>query len=140
MASSPRIESVPGHSSENVGSPYSRSQSDARVFGRMMQSHPLPAGILKKTMEPMPATMSPSFAKPGSLKPRPAGFLSELSDHLKSRGEQMAGLVGAALVSRDPTVVNQVVASMAENGVEGDFTAKVLGKTVSAVDQLTKLN
>lgn len=135
---SARTESVSGHPSVHVGPEFDPSPSDARLFGQMMQKKiSLPLGILKKTMEPSAVTPSSSFDK---LHSRPAGFLGDLSDHLKVRGERMASLVGAALVTRDPTVVNQVVASMTENGVEGDFTAKVLGKTVSAVDQLTKLN
>ena len=92
-----------------------------KIFQQMLNNDSDSGSLLKKT--------SP-----------PAGILSSLSDHFKAQGEQVARMVGASVDSRDPVAMHRVSVVMQDNSIESDLVAKVIGKTVSAVDQLTKLN
>lgn len=113
----------------------SLDDEQVHAFRGMMQSGRLSAGLIK----PVAHLPSPDNALPDA-RVRPAGKLSDLSDYLHHKQVKFVGMVGAVLNSRDTTAINKTVATMVDNGVENDLMAKTIGKTVSAVDQLTKLN
>jgi hypothetical protein len=128
--------SLEGHSEHADGSGLARSDH-LHAFQQVLDGVGSSGRLLKKVSSHQAPIKSMSAAEPGA---RPMGPLSHLSDYLKAKHEHISGMVGSVLVSRDPTAVNRVTAAMADSGVESDFLAKVLGKTISGVDQLTKLN
>jgi hypothetical protein len=66
--------------------------------------------------------------------------LSELSSYLRGRHLDLAQRMSEVIATRNPQSLLKATATMVDAGVESNLVAKVLGKTVSAIDQLTKLN
>jgi hypothetical protein len=75
-----------------------------------------------------------------SASPGASPLLSGLADHLHGRAEGLSSRVSRVVASRDPVGMMQATAHLVDSSIETTLIAKVIGKTVSAVDQLTKLS
>lgn len=69
-----------------------------------------------------------------------AGALDTLSSYLQRNQRRVAGEMERVQVTRDPAAMLRITNELIDQGVQSDLIAKVIGKSVSAVDQLTKLN
>jgi hypothetical protein len=85
------------------------------------------------------AMQAPSGAGP-ALKPAGPAPLGALSNYLNRQQRGIADQMARVQVTRDPAAMLQVTNELIDQGAQSDLIAKVIGKTVSAVDQLTKLN
>jgi hypothetical protein len=90
---------------------------------------PLPDGLLRKSHPVEPVREVGGVAK----------VLNELSAYLSGRQQAVARMVGEAVDTGSPEQMMKVTAAMVDSGTETDLLAKTIGKTVGAVDQLTKL-
>jgi hypothetical protein len=70
----------------------------------------------------------------------PAKALSDLSTYLSGRQQVVVRMMDEAVRTGNPEQMLKVTAAMIDNSAETDLLAKTLGKTVSALDQLTKLS
>jgi len=122
------VDAGPGGSAPVV--PVQPAQADLDFFADAMRD-----------LESVSTSLAPSSAR-SSEAPLSGGVsrLEQLSDYLSERQVRMATDISKVLVSRDSAAMLQVTAKALDNSVESDLLAKVIGKTVSAVDQLTKLN
>lgn len=66
--------------------------------------------------------------------------LGQLSEYMRRHTQMIARQMAQVQVTRDPATMLKVTAEMIDHGVESDLISKVIGKTVSTVDQLTKLS
>lgn len=82
-------------------------------------------------------TMRALAAPPESAIP---AALSALSRHLASRETTLVSCMSTVVAKRDPAALMRITSEMVNNGAENTLLAKTLGKTVSSIDQLTKLN
>lgn len=64
---------------------------------------------------------------------------SELSEHFSKRRANFGQKIDSALASKNPNEMVQVVAAMGNQSAESELVAKLVGKSVSAIEQLTKL-
>ena len=101
----------------------------AASFAQAM-SRQLPDGLLRK---------APAVAPVRELN-GPAKVLNDLSAYLSGRHQAVARMMDDAVRTGSPEQMLKVTAAMIDSGAETDLLAKTIGKTVSAVDQLTKLN
>ncbi|MBV6322458.1 EscI/YscI/HrpB family type III secretion system inner rod protein [Duganella violaceipulchra] len=69
-----------------------------------------------------------------------AAPLRALSDYFRDRGQALASQMARVQATRDPAAMLRVTNELIDLGVQNDLLAKVVGKSVSAVDQLTKLS
>ena len=90
---------------------------------------PLPDGLLRKSPSVEPVREVRGAAK----------VLNDLSAYLSGRQQAVARMVDEAVRTGSPEQMLKVSAAMVDSGTETDLLAKTIGKTVSAVDQLTKL-
>jgi hypothetical protein len=67
-------------------------------------------------------------------------LLGELSNYLSARRSMAANQLTGVLNTRDPAALIEVSREMSDQAIEQDLLVKVIGKTVSSIDQLTKLN
>ncbi|MDQ0083810.1 hypothetical protein J2W35_004176 [Variovorax boronicumulans] len=70
----------------------------------------------------------------------PAGPLGAVSAYLSKRGTEMAELFEGTVRSRDPQSMLKATVKMTDASLENELLAKVIGKTVSGIEQLTKLS
>jgi hypothetical protein len=70
----------------------------------------------------------------------PAKALNDLSTYLSGRHQAVVRMMDEAVRTGSPEQMVKVTAAMIDNSTETDLLAKTVGKTVSAVDQLTKLS
>jgi hypothetical protein len=66
--------------------------------------------------------------------------LHGLSGYLSKRGEKFASLHDDKIKYRSPESILEVMKQMSDSSFENELLAKVVGKTISGIDQLTKLN
>lgn len=88
-------------------------------------------------------TMSDLASAASVVRPREATSVSplfQLSDYMRGRQLDMVHRISSVVATRNPQAMLQATAAMADAGVESTLIAKVLGKTVAAVDKLTNLN
>ncbi|WP_426162392.1 EscI/YscI/HrpB family type III secretion system inner rod protein [Pseudoduganella sp. R-34] len=97
----------------------SAAARDVDVFRQALQA-PLPGSVLK----------------PG----RTGSALQELTDALSRNRRSLARQIEQVQTTRDPASIVKITNELVDQGVQNDLIAKVVGKTVSAVDQLTKLS
>jgi Type III secretion basal body protein I, YscI, HrpB, PscI len=88
--------------------------------------------------------MSTYSARPGRLLAR-AGTsdplrLQALSDAISSSQGRIRELNQQAIQTRDPSVLLRVTEAMADSSLRNELVSKVVGKTISGIDQLTKLS
>ena len=103
--------------------------ASAANFAQSM-SQPLRDGLLRK---------APSFTPVRELE-GPAKVLNDLSTYLSGRHQSVVRMMDEAVRTGSPEQMLKVTAAMIDNSAESDLLAKTVGKTVSAVDQLTKLS
>lgn len=96
-------------------------RNDLDLFNRAMQDA-MPRSALKSQA---PAGVTP---------------LGQLSEYMRGHTQAMARQMSQVQATRDPATMLKVTAEMIDHGVESDLISKVIGKTVSTVDQLTKLS
>jgi len=89
----------------------------------------LPYGLLRKSHSVEPVREVGGAAR----------VLNDLSAYLSGRQQAVARMVDEAVRTGSPEQMLKVSAAMVDSGTETDLLAKTIGKTVSAVDQLTKL-
>jgi hypothetical protein len=82
------------------------------------------------------APRPPRTALPGS----DPLHLNGLSSYLSKRGEKFAALYDDTIKYRSADSMLQVTKQMADGSFENELLAKVVGKTISGIDQLTKLS
>ena len=92
-------------------------------------SRPLLDGVLRKSPSVEPVRELGGAAR----------VLNDLSTYLSGRQQTVARMVDEAVRTGSPEQMIKVTAAMVDSGTETDLLAKTIGKTVSAVDQLTKL-
>ena len=95
--------------------------------------------------EQVPTIAPGLLRKASSLTPvreleGPAKVLSDLSTYLSGRHQSVVRMMDEAVRTGSPEQMLKVTAAMIDNSAESDLLAKTVGKTVSAVDQLTKLS
>lgn len=70
----------------------------------------------------------------------PAKALKDLSTYLSDRQQSVVRMMDEAMRTGSSEKVLKVTAAMIDKSAESDLLAKTVGKTVSAVDQMIKLN
>jgi nitrogen regulatory protein PII-like uncharacterized protein len=110
----------PNFEFDGAGSGFPPSE-DFALFQKTFQSLPSPVGRVAK------------LSKDPTL-------LGELSDYLSGRRGMASHQLSGILSSRDPAAMIEVAREMSDQAIEQDLLVKVIGKTVSSIDQLTKLN
>jgi hypothetical protein len=116
--------------SEGVAGRFVSATPAATATFAHAMSRQLPEGLLRKVPETAPVREIGG----------PAKMLNDLSNYLSGRQQMVVRMMDVAVRTGSPEQMLKVNAAMIDNGVETDLLAKTIGKTVSAVDQLTKLN
>ena len=93
-------------------------------------SQPFPEGLVRKA-----SALAPVRELGG-----PAKALNDLSNYLSGRHQAVVRMIDEAVRIGSPEKMMKVNAAMIDLGAETDLLAKTVGKSVSALDQLTKLN
>ena len=75
---------------------------------------------------------TPNVAEPSKLE--------QLSSYFQGRAMHHAAAMSRVVMSRDPAALVRVAAEGMDMGVQSDLVSKFIGKSVSAVDAITKLN
>jgi hypothetical protein len=96
----------------------------------VIMAQQLPEGMLRKEQSVKPV-------------PEPVGvgrLLDDLSKYMMGRRQAMVNMMDEAVRTGSPDKMLKVGAALIDGSTEATLIAKTIGKTVSAVDQLTKLN
>lgn len=115
---------------ENVG--VERPASTAAMGADFAQaiSRNVPEGLIRKHHS-ISSVQAPS---------RASQPLNDLSNYLAGRNHAVTQMMDKVLRTGNPHEMMQATSVLIDGGVETDLVAKVIGKTISAVDQLTKLS
>jgi len=100
----------------------------------------LPAPAPREDLDLFAQALRAPLPRP-ALKPAGGtGALDELSSSLRRSKRMVAAQMERLQVTRDPAAMLQITNELIDQGVQSDLIAKVIGKSVSGIDQLTKLN
>jgi hypothetical protein len=77
---------------------------------------------------------------PGTMGAAEPSKLERLSSYFQDRGARHSAAMARAVTTRDAAEMLRLTAQGMDMGVQSELMAKFIGKTVSAVDAITKLN